>query len=140
MKHLLTIVLVLGLAVPVQAEPAKEFMTTCIFGTLAGTIVGAATLAFTDKPGDNLNNIARGASIGLYAGILLGAYVLYVVPSGDEEEESSEESEGGDESAPGREESAPEDEDAGIRLESVFPMISKNQVDGVGVSVRLLSF
>lgn len=53
------------------------------YGTLAGTIVGAATLAFSDKPGDNLNKVARGASIGLYAGILLGLYVAYGGPSED---------------------------------------------------------
>lgn len=137
MKQLVSFLLVLGLALPAHAEAAKEFMTTCIFGTLAGTIVGAASLAFTDKPGDNLNNIARGASLGLYAGILLGAYIVYVVPT-----EGDEESGEGTEGAPGEKPSGEEEpqEDAGLKLQSVFPMVSKNQVDGVGVSVRLLSF
>ena len=62
----------------------KEFITSVIYGTLAGTLVGAATLAFTSNPGDNLNNVARGASFGLYAGILLGLYVTYGVPEGGE--------------------------------------------------------
>lgn len=70
-----------------NAEPMKEFVMSCSYGVLAGTLVGAATLAFTDKPGDNLNKVARGASLGLYAGILLGLYVVYGVPSGVEEEE-----------------------------------------------------
>ncbi len=56
---------------------------SCTYGVLAGTLVGAATLAFTDKPSDNLNKVARGASLGLYTGILLGLYVVYIVPGMD---------------------------------------------------------
>jgi hypothetical protein len=51
-----------------------------MYGVLAGTLVGAASLAFTKRPGDNLNRVARGASLGLYTGILLGLYVVYIVP------------------------------------------------------------
>ncbi len=57
---------------------------SCSYGVLAGTLVGAATLAFADQPGESLNKIARGASIGLYAGILLGFYVVYGVPADEE--------------------------------------------------------
>lgn len=48
---------------------------SCSYGILTGTLIGAASLAFTDNPGDNLHRIARGASLGLYAGIALGYYV-----------------------------------------------------------------
>ena len=68
---------------------AKEFIMSCTYGVMAGTLVGAASLAFTHRPGDNLNKVARGASLGLYTGILLGVYVVYIVPSlesGGEEE------------------------------------------------------
>jgi uncharacterized membrane protein YgdD (TMEM256/DUF423 family) len=61
-------------------NPGREFMMSCTYGVLAGTLVGAASLAFTNKPGDNINRLARGASLGLYAGILLGVYVVYIVP------------------------------------------------------------
>ncbi len=61
----------------------KEFIMSCSYGVLAGTLVGAATLAFSDRPGENLNKVARGASIGLYAGILLGLYVVYGIPDED---------------------------------------------------------
>lgn len=67
----------------------REFLMSCTYGVLAGTLVGAASLAFTSKPGDNLNRVARGASIGLYTGILLGLYVIYIVP-GMESSESDE--------------------------------------------------
>ncbi|MDZ4082730.1 MAG: hypothetical protein U1E10_07330 [Bdellovibrionales bacterium] len=81
-------VLVLGAALlsprSSEAEPMRDFIMSCSYGVLAGTLVGAATLAFSDKPGDNLNKVARGASFGLYAGILLGLYVVYGVPNQEE--------------------------------------------------------
>lgn len=73
----------------VQAEqvgPSKEFITSVTYGVLAGTLVGVASLAFTTNPGENLNKIARGASLGLYLGIALGLFVVY----GDSEEGSTE--------------------------------------------------
>jgi hypothetical protein len=88
MKHLLAALLIVELLGGLLnqsvcfAGSGKEFTTSVIYGTLAGTLVGAATLAFTSNPGDNLNNVARGASYGLYAGILLGIYVTYGVGDG----------------------------------------------------------
>jgi hypothetical protein len=70
-------------------NPSREFVMSCTYGVLAGTLVGTASLAFTKKPSDNMYRVARGASLGLYTGILLGLYVVYIVPSleatGDEE-------------------------------------------------------
>lgn len=63
----------------------RDFVVSCSYGVLAGTLVGAATLAFSDKPGENLNRVARGASLGLYAGMLLGAYVVFGVPAEEED-------------------------------------------------------
>jgi hypothetical protein len=78
---------VVGLSAPrAQAESSmREFMMSCTYGVLAGTLVGAAMLAFTDQPGENLNKVARGASLGLYTGILLGFYVVYGVSSEEED-------------------------------------------------------
>jgi hypothetical protein len=59
----------------------KEFIMACTYGVLAGTLVGASTLAFESRPGDSLSSVARGASLGLYAGMALGVYVVYYVPS-----------------------------------------------------------
>lgn len=69
-----------------QGNPTREFVMSCTYGVLAGTLVGTASLAFTSKPSDSLNRVARGASLGLYTGILLGLYVVYVVPGMDTEE------------------------------------------------------
>ncbi len=72
------------------SNPTREFVMSCTYGVLAGTLVGAASLAFTDKPSDNLNKVARGASLGLYTGILLGLYVVYIVPGMDSAPEEEE--------------------------------------------------
>ncbi len=74
-----------------QGNPSREFIMSCTYGVLAGTLVGAASLAFTSKPGESLNRVARGASIGLYTGILLGLYVVYVVPGMEEKNLEEEE-------------------------------------------------
>lgn len=89
-RILCVVIALAALTVPRQgrAEPMREFVLSASYGVLAGTLVGAATLAFSDKPGDNLNKVARGASIGLYAGILLGLYVVYGVPSGPDDDEA----------------------------------------------------
>lgn len=93
LKKLVVLIMVgmFGFLSPARADSAREFMLSCSYGVLAGTLVGAATLAFSDRPGDNLNRVARGASIGLYAGILLGFYVVYGVPGdgGSDEEVSA---------------------------------------------------
>ena len=55
----------------------KFFLRTASYGLIAGGLLGAASLAFTAEPGNNLNNIFRGASLGLYAGMIYGAYRIY---------------------------------------------------------------
>ena len=69
---------------PAQAQLSREIVMASTYGVLAGTLVGVGTLAFTEKPGDHLGNIARGASYGLYFGILLGLYAVYIVPKLDD--------------------------------------------------------
>lgn len=89
MRHVLISILFFGFfaAPKAQANPEKEFIMSCTYGVLAGSLVGAASLAFEDNPGDNLQRIARGASLGLYFGIALGFYTVYVLPGKLEEEE-----------------------------------------------------
>lgn len=55
-----------------SAADFPSFLKSCAYGTLAGTLAGVASLALTDKPSEHGNNIARGASLGLYAGIAYG--------------------------------------------------------------------
>jgi hypothetical protein len=51
----------------------KAFLIICGYGAVGGGLLGLASMAF----GGEARNIAKGASIGLYAGILFGAYVIY---------------------------------------------------------------
>ena len=51
---------------------AKAFLTIVGYGTAGGAILGAASMAF----GTSSRAIPQGASLGLYAGILFGTYVL----------------------------------------------------------------
>ncbi|MCB0385592.1 MAG: hypothetical protein KDD43_09375, partial [Bdellovibrionales bacterium] len=99
------------------------------YGVLAGALVGTATLAFEDKPGDNLQNVARGASIGLYAGILLGLYVVYVVPGQIEQEKLDMYEQQG----------LPPPEGALHRLQ-VYPLISQNGIEGAAATYKVFSF
>jgi hypothetical protein len=55
--------------IPVKA---RAFITMAAYGAGGGALVGAASLAF----GATGRAVAQGASLGLYAGILFGTYVL----------------------------------------------------------------
>jgi len=85
-----TLILVLTLTLSsqqVKAEASREFLLSCTYGVLAGALLGAASLATESDPGDKVHRVARGASLGLYSGILLGLYVVYVVPAQIEKDE-----------------------------------------------------
>lgn len=60
------------------AADLKQFLKHCAYGTLIGAGAGVVTLAFSDRPSEDLNNVARGASLGLYGGIAYGMYRLNV--------------------------------------------------------------
>ena len=52
---------------------AKAFLTIVGYGAAGGAILGVASLAF----GTSTRAVAQGASLGLYAGILFGGYILF---------------------------------------------------------------
>ncbi|MRR55749.1 MAG: hypothetical protein EG822_14805 [Deltaproteobacteria bacterium] len=57
------------------AETAfKEIVQDSMYGGIAGTVVGAAVLAFTHKPGDNLEYMAYGAAAGVLGGAAYGYF------------------------------------------------------------------
>lgn len=87
-----------------QQEPQRNpegalqaFMVTATYGVVAGSLIGVASLAFYENPGQKTRNIALGASLGLYAGILLGAYVVYfpTIDSWSKEQDEEKEKDGG---------------------------------------------
>lgn len=75
-KYLLLFIISFTLITPNKAnalEPkAKAFMVMATYGTVGGALLGFASMAFGGKS----RSIAQGASLGLYAGIIFGAYVI----------------------------------------------------------------
>lgn len=55
-----------------MSPKTKAFLVICTYGTVGGSLLGFASMAF----GTNSRAIAQGASLGLYAGIAFGAYVV----------------------------------------------------------------
>lgn len=75
MKKILPLLILMLLQTQVsEAQSLKRFLTSCAWGTLGGAGVGVVSLALEDKPSQSWNNVARGASLGLYAGIAYGLY------------------------------------------------------------------
>jgi len=75
-------------------KPRILFMTSS-YGVMLGSVAGFASLAFYESPGAHTRNVALGASLGLYSGILLGVYMIYLKedpnarPEPEEEEEDA---------------------------------------------------
>jgi hypothetical protein len=74
---LLVLLFTLSVVSPQEARAempvkAKAFLTIVGYGTAGGAILGAASMAF----GTSSRAVSQGASLGLYAGILFGTYVL----------------------------------------------------------------
>lgn len=51
---------------------AKVLVSTSVYGAAGGALLGFASMAF----GTNSRSIAKGASLGLYAGMIFGVYVV----------------------------------------------------------------
>lgn len=64
------------LQVPCHAAETmfKEIAKDSVYGGIAGTLIGAATLAFAHKPGDHLEYMAYGAAAGLVGGATYGYF------------------------------------------------------------------
>ncbi|NCN27772.1 hypothetical protein GW915_09370 [bacterium] len=92
-RGVLVLVLTLLAFAPKQASAmsrtSKLFILTSTYGVMAGTLTGIASLAFYSQPRAHLRNVAQGASIGLYVGILMGAYMVYFVSDGKEKSRES---------------------------------------------------
>lgn len=76
-KLLISLAIAFTLITPTQKAQAiepktKAFLVMCAYGTVGGALLGFASMAF----GTNSRAIAQGASLGLYAGIIFGGYVI----------------------------------------------------------------
>ncbi|MFT6630154.1 MAG: hypothetical protein ACJAS4_000088 [Bacteriovoracaceae bacterium] len=76
-KLILSLFILIALVTPVEKANAldpkgRAFLIICTYGTVGGALLGFATMAF----GTNSRAIAQGASLGLYAGIGFGSYII----------------------------------------------------------------
>lgn len=55
-----------------EAPELKTFIKNGGYGAGIGAAVGLALVAISDQPSSNTRDVARGASLGLYAGIIYG--------------------------------------------------------------------
>lgn len=119
MRNITILVLFLGLSLntfALERNKMRTFLVACGYGTAIGAAVGAGSLAFTDDPGSKLSNVAKGASLGLYAGIGIGLY-LNSLPTHVEESVES----------------------VGV-LPVIFPVWKQGKVDGAQVSLTAFQF
>ena len=58
--------------VEAQNAKARALGSMALYGTIGGALLGTATIAF----GSGARSIAQGASLGLYAGLIFGSYVV----------------------------------------------------------------
>ncbi len=112
---LLVSLLVLGQST--QAGDFTRFIKACGFGALIGAGVGVASLAAENKPSEHYANIPRGASLGLYAGIAYGAYLV----------------------APQPKSQMRQDIEFGSAT-MIVPTFAQNKVDGISVSSSVYNF
>lgn len=77
LKPILLVLFVLGPVAPSKAQDAGDvYFRTGAYGVLAGSVTGLASMVFYPAE-DKWRNVAVGASVGLYAGLLLGTYLLW---------------------------------------------------------------
>ena len=57
-------------------QKMKTFLLASAYGTLIGATVGGISLAFSSNPSNDAPNIAKGASLGLYAGMIYGYFAI----------------------------------------------------------------
>jgi hypothetical protein len=81
-------------ALPQQSQAAQTLevvLVDSLWGAGIGGLVGGATLAFMDHPGDHLDRIYKGAAIGILCGVAFGLYEIrpmyssYTTPLGHKE-------------------------------------------------------
>jgi hypothetical protein len=73
------------------AQTLEVVLQDSFWGAGIGALVGGATLAFMDKPGDHWARVYQGAAVGVLCGVAFGLYEIrpmyssYTTPSGQKE-------------------------------------------------------
>ena len=79
--RLLVVLLCLTGSVAARAETGEARFRNLLmisgYSTVIGAAFGAALLAFTAEPGENLDYIARAAAIGFLGGVAVGSFMVF---------------------------------------------------------------
>ncbi len=73
------------------AQTLEVVLVDSLWGAAIGGLIGGATLAFMDHPGDHLDRIYQGAAVGVICGVAFGLYEIrpmfssYTTPAGQKE-------------------------------------------------------
>jgi hypothetical protein len=73
------------------AQTLEVVLVDSLWGAAIGGLVGGATLAFMDNPGNHLERVYQGAAIGVICGVAFGIYEIrpmfssYTTPNGQKE-------------------------------------------------------
>lgn len=72
--YALSFILFVAMVLPAKADAFdfQLFLKRCGWGTVAGAGLGLISLGLEDHPYDHWSNVAKGASLGLYGGIIYG--------------------------------------------------------------------
>lgn len=100
-----------------SAADFATFLKSCGMGAAMGAGIGLVSLAAENKPSEHYANISRGASLGLYAGIAYGAYLV----------------------TPHNQPQLRQDMDYGTST-VIVPTFAQNKVDGFEVNSNVYSF
>ena len=86
-KILVTAILILCMTISVSYAETKSAVVLkgTGYGAIVGTLVGAAVMAFTDDPGDNLDYLYKGAAVGAIGGMIYGFYEAETFATIDED-------------------------------------------------------
>ncbi len=71
MKQIIFILMITLSSFCAKAEPFQDAFRYGTYGLVAGALGGGTSMALSEDPGSHLTPVARGASLGLYAGLLI---------------------------------------------------------------------
>lgn len=72
----LFLILIFFVSTSSASDSMQRFLKNCAYGVLIGAAAGVVSMSVQDQPSQHTKDIAKGASLGLYAGIIYSYYDL----------------------------------------------------------------
>ncbi|MEY4616006.1 MAG: hypothetical protein RJB66_966 [Pseudomonadota bacterium] len=74
MKQIIFSLILFASGLSCKAEPFQDGFRYGTYGIVAGALAGGTAIALSEDPGSNLAPVAKGASLGLYAGLIVAIF------------------------------------------------------------------